>query len=496
MPDYKDTFEFKLFPQYTYTKLQQKRFRFFQGRIEHYRKIINYADSFDEPNTINLVYMIGYSDKVRPYVLKTKSNTVVLCADIPENIRKIHDDYVALLEKLKPSGYVNSTGEFTKAYDMHIAALLDSEGAQRWQKIVSAYKDAENICSKYFKRYIICDKMHPEKTIAHENLNWIIKRYFPRGREEQGCGDVVVRPTQVSKAALSGLRRENDSKSFGFPTDSNPSQSFDTAIKRCVMDINTEIRDKGFVNLYDVCKEMSKPPYGWGEDCHAAYCFGYALSNYVDKYYIWDGNMAFVLSEGYAQYACTNLLKISGTTNPRDPSVRRCSGRFAPLLFKEDAWRLVNRFSLMFGVKETLPFDCMITNVAKAIEVKTRIPVSIIDDELTKTLGREDGHIAMSNEDLKHLLKYFTWDKCNDIKEKYDRIDEYLLEQIKARHPNKQIHMDEIMQFCTAQCSGWLWASKMFWEQVDKCVNDSWSPYYQKIVDDYRKRRDVGDNVR
>lgn len=204
MPEYKDTFEFKLFPQYTYTKLQQKRFRLFQGRVEHYRKIINYADSFSELNTINLVYMIGYNKNIRAYVQKTKSNVIVLCADIPDHIRKAHDDYVKLLNELKPSGYVNSSEEFTKYFDWYIKAFPNAEDALYYKKTISAYKDAAIYAEKYFKRYIICDKMHPEKTIAHENLDWIIKRYFPRGREEQGCGDTVVRPTQVSKAVLSG----------------------------------------------------------------------------------------------------------------------------------------------------------------------------------------------------------------------------------------------------------------------------------------------------
>lgn len=492
MPEYKDTFEFKLFPQYTYTKLQQKRFRLFQGRVEHYRKIINYADSFSELNTINLVYMIGYNKNIRAYVQKTKSNVIVLCADIPDHIRKAHDDYVKLLNELKPSGYVNSSEEFTEYFDWYIKAFPNAEDALYYKKTISAYKDAAIYAEKYFKRYIICDKMHPEKTIAHENLDWIIKRYFPRGREEQGCGDTVVRPTQVSKAVLSGLRHEDNPKPFGLPKDSIPSQCFDTAIKRCIMNINTEIRDKGFVNLYDICKDMCKPPYGWGEDCHAAYCFGYALSNYVDKYYIWDSVTTFALNEELAQVICTALLRISGITDPEDVKVRAYSNRF--ILFKEDSWRLVNRFSLMFGVEEKLPFDYMLSDIRKSIENK-RIPVSIIDEALAKTLRREDGYVAISNDDLKRMLKYFTWDKCKDIKEKYDRIDDYTYEQIKAKYPDKQIRMDEIIHFCTTQCSGWLWTPEMFWRLVDDCVNDRWPPGYKTLVDDYRKKRDMGDGI-
>lgn len=436
--------------------------------------------------------MIGYNKNIRAYVQKTKSNVVVLCADIPERIRKAHDDYVELLNELRPCGYVNADGEFTKYFDMHIEAFPNSKNVCRWQETIYAYKDAAIYAEKRFKRYIICDKMHPEKTIAHENLDWIIKRYFPRGREEQGCGDIVTRPTQVPKAALSGLRRENNPKPFGLPNDNNPSHNFDTAIKRCIMNINTEIRDKGFVNLYDICKEMCKPPYGWGEDCHAAYCFGYALSNYVDRYYIWDGVTAYALSEEYAHVICTALLRISSITDSKDVNVRRYANRFT--LFKENSWRLVNRFSLMFGVEERLPFDCMMTDIRKSIEKKTRIPVSIIDDALAKILRRENGYVAMSNENLKRMLRYFTWDKCKDIKEKYDRMDNYTFEKIKAKYPDKQICMDEIIHFCTTQSSGWCWTSETFWELVDKCVNDNWSPYYQIVVNDYRKRS-TGDGI-
>ena len=252
--EYKDTFDFKLFPHYEYTKLQQKRFRLFQGRVEHYRKIINYADNFNEPNVINLVYMIGYNDRIRPYVQKTKSNVVVLCADVPEKARKLYDEFQEMIGMLQRGGLADSNGNLNEIWYHNFEAYSRypefEDTLRRYQKEKKLYDDYISMAAhsdKYFKRYVICDKLHPEKTIAHENLNWIVKRYFPRGREEQGCGDQAVKRAPIPKAALSGLRRNDDPKLCGLRKDQHPAECFETSIKRCVMNINTKIRDVGYI---------------------------------------------------------------------------------------------------------------------------------------------------------------------------------------------------------------------------------------------------------
>lgn len=488
--EYKDTFDFKLFPRYEYTKLHQKRFRLFQGRVEHYKKIINYADNFDEPNVINLVYMIGYNDRIRPYVQKTKSNVVVLCADIPESIRKTHDDYWEMIAHLKPIGWSDAKGNLTQNWWSNYESFLRHYGEEgideQWRsekKLYDDYTAAISIVPKYYKRYIICDKLHPEKTIAHENLNWIIKRYFPRGREEQGCGDLAARRSIISKAALSGLRRENNPKMFGIENDKKPSECFDTSIKRCIMNINTAIRDTGNVRLTEIYREMRLPPYGWSDDLHAAYCFGYALSEYVGKYYIYDGITSFPLTEDLSQQLVHRIL----TSEQSSGVNRRNLERY--LLYSEDGWRLANRFKYIFGIEERLPFEVMLIDIRRAIEKSTRFPVSIIDERLSNILRCDDEHRAFVSADLKAAIKYLDWDRCKDIKEKYDRINDYVFELVAERYPNREIAKDEIAHFCTTESSGWLWPSNCFWEQVDKCVNDDWG-WFQDVVIEYRKKRD------
>lgn len=488
--EYKDTFEFKLFPHYEYTKLQQKRLRLFQGRVEHYRKIINYADSFDEPNIINLVYVIGYSDRIRPYVQKTKSNVVVLCADIPESDLKLYDEFQEMIGMLQRGGCADSNGDLNElwynnfeAYSRYPEFEDRFKQYQKEKKLYDDYVSMRSRVGKYFKRYIICDKLHPEKTIAHENLNWIIKRYFPRGREEQGCGDAAARRSTISKAALSGLRREDNPKMFGIENGKKPSECFDTSIKRCIMNINTAIRDIGNVRLTDIFREMRLPPYGWSDDLHAAYCFGYALSEYVDKYFVYDGCSSFVLTESFAQTLIHKLL----TSGPPYTGLDSVFEKY--LLYAEDGWRLVNRLKYIFGVEERLPFEAMLIDVVKAIEAHTRFPVSVIDEPLSHILRCDDKYRSFINTDLKAAIKYLDWDRCKDIKEKYDRIDDYVFELIAERYPDREIAKDEVAHFCTTEASGWLWPSNCFWEQVDKCVNDNWS-WYRDVVREYREKRD------
>lgn len=467
-------FEFKLFPEYEYTKLQKKRFRFSQGRVEHFRKAINEADRSGSPNTISLVYMIGYNNKIRDCVQKTKNNVVVLCADVPEEMRKIHDNYWDLMKDFKTQGYYSENVEPNSLYydyinplekSLSMGTLYDKDTDDKLKanilyekQIISDYMTAKSEYMKYYKRYIILDKLHPEKTIAHENLNWIVKRYFPRGREEQGCGDAVLRPTQISKAVLSGIRKEENAKVLGLPKDAKPSELFKTTIKRLEMDINTEIREKGFAELLDIYQEMKKPPYGWDEDCHAAYCFGCALSGFIGEYYH-DGIASFPVTETTIQMFNENLMK------EKQSRWRKHSGNAK--LFKEDGWRLVNRLALMFNVKEEPVVYDMIREVKVSIEKYTKIPVSIIDNNIMEIFNMQYRDNLLAGDTLKKIIKYFDWDKCKDIREKYDRIDEYGAELYAERYPDSDVPFSEIIKHATTECSGFLWDNNFFWRVVE-----------------------------
>lgn len=463
---YKDTFEFGLFPKYEYTKFQQKRFRLFQGRVEHYRKAINYADSFDDPNVINLLYLIGYNDKIRPYVLKhTNNNTVVLCADVPEKIRKIHDAYKELCDKAYKWGGTNYVQDdaLTDTFLEYCEAMVrrGTEEAQKefaeYIQISDAYEVCKNDCQKYFKRYIIEDKLHPEKTIAHENIDWIIKRYFPRGREQTGCDDIILLPAKISRAFLSGLKGDDNSKLFMKQGKFNADLAFKPSIKRCLMNINTALRDVGYVDLLKIANEMKAPPYGWDNDLYAAYSFGAALRDFVDNAFIFDGVSAFKLTEEYAVNIVSMILK-------GDEWSKR---RLAVTLYTNDAWRLVNRFAFIFGVKEELSFEQMRVNVVNAVREHTVIPIGIIDDNITKILRRDDDCISFANADLKSMLKYLTWNRCKDIKDKYEHINDYATAWLVEQFPQTSLPCDRIFECCTTSESGWLWDSEFFKGVVD-----------------------------
>lgn len=196
--EWKDTFTFKCFPEYEYTRAQDARLILFQGRVEHYRAVINFADKFDDPNMINLVYMIGYDSKMRDYVLKTKNNVVVLCAKIPRETLKAYDDFWEMAKRLCKMGLMTADGELVRqdldaCYEEHKLACDD-------------YDDVVKRINKCYERYTIIDKLHPEKTIDHKDLDKIIKRYFPLGREQCKPSETSYGSlTLISKAIECGL---------------------------------------------------------------------------------------------------------------------------------------------------------------------------------------------------------------------------------------------------------------------------------------------------
>ena len=291
--EYKDTFTFRLFPEYTYTKAQRRRFRLFQGRIEHWRKAINYADSFDNPNRINLLYLIGYPDKIRSCVEKTKSNLVVLCAEVPTEFLHAYDAYWELAERYKGTGYVSQDGAFSEAYTAYRAlenahrgdGLLPDEIYERNDReaaILSAYAKAREDATEIFSRYHVVNKSLPEKSISHTELDWIIRKIFPYGREQTSMNEKVYTSIKLIQDALkAGLARKDAAKLLKLPDGTDCYAACQKSIRRCEMNLNTALRATGQVDLVKIMERMKAPPYGWDDDPYAAYCFGYAVSSHL-----------------------------------------------------------------------------------------------------------------------------------------------------------------------------------------------------------------------
>ena len=211
--EHRDTFDFRLFPEYTYTKVQHKRLRLFQGRIEHWRAAINYADSFEGHNKINILFMLGYDAKMEAYINRTKNNVVILCAKIPKEFLQAYDAYWTLIEKLRNVGYADKDGNLTpifyterkKEAKYRGTGVLSDELYQAHDledHIINEYEHVKAEIGNYFANYIVIDKGHSGRRISHENLDWIIKQYFPFGREQCGISNQAV--TSIKRIAEIG----------------------------------------------------------------------------------------------------------------------------------------------------------------------------------------------------------------------------------------------------------------------------------------------------
>jgi len=465
--EYKDTFEFRLFPEYEYTKAQSARFLLFQGRVEHWRAAINYANKFDYPNRISLLYMIGYHPKMREYVQKTNANVVVLCADISKQHLAVYDAYCELMDSLQKTGNADKEWNLLPQYISSREATYAYYGRDHTEDpMVKRYRDEESVMKAYadivptikkaFGRYILIDKLHPEKTIDHKDLDKIIKRYFPYGREQ--CGfpkKSPLSPALARKAAAAGFAREDYHELLKIEDNDTNNETMRKNIKRCMMDINVKLRKCGYVLMNDILAGMQKPPYGWAADPCAAYCFSYAMRECAEDYWITDGCGTFPVKEAGESVVDALILGM------------KLARRRNFTLFSESGWRLSNRFGMMFDVEPIIPFSDMLIWVRKSIEEKTRIPVSTIDGHLWDVLcGRSDSLGVYDTGVIKEAISYFTWDKCREINQRYHTLDFDTKMMVKKKY--KKSIPDQLIHSCTTQCSGWLWKPEMFYETLEK----------------------------
>lgn len=458
--EYKDTFDFKLFPQYKYSFLQTKRCLFFQGRIEHFKKAINFADKFDAPNRINIVYIIGYSPQLHKYVLGTKSNLVVLCAEVPTYALEAYDAYWKMIDSFKNFGYANEDGSLSDRYFKDRDAFyryygednLENDKIRKLkeeQQIIERYKAAVPVILRCFKKYKIIDKVHAPRWVTHEGLGKIIKRYFPLGREQCGIADNVCRSiVKVKQAAEMGLKHDDECvKKLLGTSSAEEKEILRRNIKRFDMNLNTAMRENGFVRLKEAYEEMKQPPYGWGDDPCTAYCFAYVMASHMQDHWIYDGINAFDVEEFGTQLT--------------EVFVRGIKTWADYILFNTNGQRLSKRFAFMFNMEPIFPFAAMIPPLCKSIEKHTRIPVSVIDDKLAE-IFRECEYlynIPKMNEAIKH----FDWDKCKAIRDRYATINEDVLNELRVKYGD---NAESMLDVCTTECSGWLWNSKLFYDTL------------------------------
>lgn len=525
--EYRDTFTFHLFPDYTYTMAQKKRFRLFQGRIEHYRAAINYADSFDEPNSINLLYLIGCNEKVRSYVEKTKSNLVVLCAEVPTEFLAAYDAYWKMVKRYQDIGFADQDGNFNSLYfserekeERHRGdGILSDDLYRRNDKeaeIIEAYRRISKESEHYFSRYRVIGKSIPERFVSHEDLDWIIKKIFPFGREQSGMSDRAYTSFAKFRDALQcGLARSDCSKIMGLPNGTDSFEVCAKGITRCGMNLNVELRRTGYADLGKIMERMKAPPYGWGLDAYSAYSLGYAVSGHLNGTWVWDSISCFQSSE-IIQHILWDVVKGS---IPR---------RRVYILLEEYGGALSERFAYLFNIgsdqyypkddtdreilalfqagmserkiaeeigtmtniavhkrldrmrrteQKDVPFCNMAHLVCRKVEESTRWPISLVDERLTQALYGEVDPVTrqiypiFGRQRVQEALSYFTWDKCKELRKRLDHINELVPKLIRQRC-GADTDVDQIKTSCTTRSSGWIWSSETFWECVDRHIKN------------------------
>ena len=477
---WKDTFDFKCFPKYEYTRLQKTRLLLFQGRAEKYRALINYADSFEDNSKIALIYMLGYNKGIKKYVEKTEHNVVVLCARIPDEVMAGYDEYWGLMEKLEKVGMAKD-GIVSDYYFKNRANVYAYYGEDSDDEIVATYKADQEVLESYpeicrrinacYERYTIIDKLHPEKTISHKDLNKIIKRYFPVGREECGIPQNTKNTASICQKAIeAGAARSDPVEALKIPDDEAHRKLISRNIKRCIMDINTDLRETGKCNIQDVWNKMTRPPYGWQKnDVHSCYCFSYALSEYLDEeYYIYDSVYAFRYKDAVAFLRDGMLL---------NNSLSRRIDRYGIMLFSNTGWHVMNRLAFIFDVQTCDNLVVMVGELRIKLRGFTRFPVTLIDEYLGRVFCTDDKNLFDVSY-LKTLEKHFTWDKCSYIKEKLTTFNDDVVSWIHKHFPN--LYDDEILA-CTTTDSSWLWSVKTFVETLE--TNNAVPPWTSTYYD-------------
>lgn len=477
-PVYHDTFDFRIFPKYEYTAAQKARLNLFQGTLDHWRKSINYADSFVQPNKINLLYMLGYDKNMRNMVLKSQSNLVVLCAKIPTECLSEYVVFDEWLTKQYVRGSVDKDGVIKDDYAARRASVYERaangdaaamDEAEEFRDFDRHFADYDKLCArinKCYERYTIIDKLHPEKTIDHKDLDKIIKRYFPFGREQCNFPDATYKGIKlVDDAIRCGLSGGDGLKLLKVrPDDKVSVDLINRHIKRCEMNINVKLRGESHANLVQIYEEMTQPPYGWGygRDAMAAYCFSKALSGYAKDCFIYNS----YVSSDPARTLYEIVPHIVKDQIYRDTRYWLCV---------DDGWHLADRFGYMFDVESVHPFDKMLHVCYGAINKHTRYPVALLDDRLHEILTtdcnskfydytyRNDGLKYFDTDTLREWQKYFTWDKCREIHEKYltinDDVEKYLFDKMPGLTQTD-------LHWATNENSGWLWDKYTFWGMV------------------------------
>ena len=225
-------------------------------------------------------------------------------------------------------------------------------------------------------------------------------------------------------------------------------------IKRFDMNINTALRENGFINLKAAYNEMKKPPYGWDSEPHAAYCFAYVIASHTQNYWIYDGVNVFDVEE----YG-TALVEVI---------IKELRVRNNYILFDVAGQKLSKRFSLMFGIEPIVPFAAMIPPLCKSIEKHTRIPVSVIDDKLA-TVFNECEYLYDSHK-MDDFVKYFDWERCRMIRDKYATINADMSSRLRVKYG---CDVKKLLDYCTTECSGWAWNKELFYNTVDRYIAEN-----------------------
>ena len=484
--EYKDTFEFRLFPKYNYTPHQQRRFLLFQSPVKSFKKAINYAEHFNEPNRINLVYMIGYSARAEDYVRKTAAgNTIVLFADIPAEDIDLYDQYWSIVALYASSGLVSKDGVWHPTWfdtRKREEKIGDSVQDKTFLEVRQEHRELDMLIAQYdllklrmedyFSDYIlVCPDLPESKRMTHTAaLDWAVKHYFPYGCECMGLSQNIGRLKAVNDGIKAGLNGENAGKLLGIPSD-DCARVCAGNIKKFRSLLNAACKADKCCNLCTAYAEMTKPPYGWGEDAFAGYCFGTAMKDFLGKSWVFDSCGTFTLTE-CAETVIRTVMR--GKRNKRDRDYT---------LIVDANQKLIRRLASAFGVRvsdQDAPLQRFLAGTLKHLEGVTRIPVAITDGKLYEVIDamyRLDNHFKVSYGFPKAVtdgfLEYFTEERCREIRQKIKHIDEELDKFLTKN--GITIGREEVLKYCTTSASCWCWSADFFLRAIKDHQKKIWA---------------------
>ncbi len=410
--EYKDEEIFELFPKFTYTVEEKKRLVLFHGYGRNLRKVIGYAENFDEPNKVCLVYLVGdVADGAVEKALEANDCTDrvwVLTAGFSAEQFRVWKEYDELRkqrvgigdwdkEKDAPSEmwwedrekykrYYGSYAEDSGIMDGQVG-MLGAEDRDFAKERMEEYEREERVIREYerlkersrviFREWRLHRRGRLEKPFRHERLGELLKKQFPCGAEAMGVNRYAFVTTASIDGAVKWSKSGEYDKRLGLTEEMTAA-----AVKALSGVIAREIAEKGYVKLSEIEEVATAPPYGLGYDGFSAACVVKALMKFSNRTLIYfDGCGHFAVGDDeQAEVPWQTIYE-----SIYSPVRRKRRYDMACLYLESHPHKVVKKFmAKLWGVKVEMPGAWMGVHLGTKLCEEHRVPLNYIDERLLR----------------------------------------------------------------------------------------------------------------